>query len=301
MNKTATGILFALAATIVWSGNFIVSRGMAGLIPPVTLAALRWGLAFVVLCPIAAREVKRDLPLIRKHIVYFAIIGLTGISYFNTIIYLSGKHVAALNMSLISATSPLFVLIMSRIVYGTRLSWSAAAGIAAVLCGVVMLVAKGDFSALLSLQFSFYDLLMLSGAFCFAVYTLLLKSGPKEMGSLSFLWVSIGMGLVPLVPLSIVELCLGGSVAVTGETVWSVLYVGIGASLFSFWAWGKAIVRLGPGNASIIYYSLPFFCGLGAVIFRDEPVTVAHCVSGAMILGGLVLATLPGLSSQKTK
>lgn len=42
MNNTRqqglSGYLFALGATAIWSGNFIVARGMSEIVPPISLA-----------------------------------------------------------------------------------------------------------------------------------------------------------------------------------------------------------------------------------------------------------------------
>ena len=37
------GVLFALGATVIWSGNFIVARLLNQSIEPATLSLLRWG------------------------------------------------------------------------------------------------------------------------------------------------------------------------------------------------------------------------------------------------------------------
>jgi drug/metabolite transporter (DMT)-like permease len=42
-----------MVATIIWSGNFIVARGLAPAIQPATLSTLRWGTALVALLPLA--------------------------------------------------------------------------------------------------------------------------------------------------------------------------------------------------------------------------------------------------------
>ena len=39
------GYLFAIGATAIWSGNFIVARGLADSIPPVRLTFWRWVVA----------------------------------------------------------------------------------------------------------------------------------------------------------------------------------------------------------------------------------------------------------------
>ena len=54
--STATGYLFALGATAIWSGNFIVARGLSNDIPPVSLAFFRWMTA-VLVCPLCHQRV----------------------------------------------------------------------------------------------------------------------------------------------------------------------------------------------------------------------------------------------------
>ena len=40
-SKSLQGILFALGATVIWSGNFIVARSLNQSIEPATLSMLR--------------------------------------------------------------------------------------------------------------------------------------------------------------------------------------------------------------------------------------------------------------------
>src|ERR1700751_417770 len=53
--------------SLFWSGNVVIGRFVAGQIPPVTISVIRWGGAFVILLPFAARHLARDWPLIRRH------------------------------------------------------------------------------------------------------------------------------------------------------------------------------------------------------------------------------------------
>jgi drug/metabolite transporter (DMT)-like permease len=52
----------ALGATALWSGNFIVARGLNDLIPPVSLAFYRWLTAVVVFAPFAIQGFAKDWP-----------------------------------------------------------------------------------------------------------------------------------------------------------------------------------------------------------------------------------------------
>lgn len=285
------GVLFALLATVVWSGNFIVGRELVGSVPPVTLATGRWAMAFFMILPFALPSLYRDWGHLRAHWKFYTVISLIGISFFNTALYYAAHTVSALNMSLIAITAPLFTLLLSRILWGEPLSYLRAVGLVIVLTGVVLLIARGDIQTLLSLSFQMADLLVLIGALSFSIYTLLVRKKPDGVGQLTFLGVTFGLGMLFLLPLSAWELASGAPVHVTPKVFWLLVYLGAGPSLLSFWCWSLAIQHIGASGASLIYYTLPLFCGVGAVLFLNEPVLWVHYVSGAFILGGLALAT----------
>ena len=44
--------LLLVLATLLWGGNFVIGRAVAGDIPPITLAFLRWCVAFIIFLPL---------------------------------------------------------------------------------------------------------------------------------------------------------------------------------------------------------------------------------------------------------
>ncbi|MDL2216194.1 DMT family transporter [Desulfovibrio sp. OttesenSCG-928-M14] len=285
------GALFAILATFVWSFNFIVGRGLADSIPPCVLASGRWLVAFLAVLPFAWRDIVRDYRHFLDNWRYYFVLSILGVTYFNTAIYAAAKSVPALNLSLIATSSPLFTVLLARIVFGEAITLSRLAGIGAAFCGIVLLITRGDLAVLTGLSFNGGDLLMLSAAFSFSLYTLLVRKKPSGCSTLSYLTVTFGLGLVMLLPFSAWELSVTDLPSFTPALAGAFLYMGVGASLFSFWCWARAIEAIGPSKAAIIYYSLPFFCGIEAVVFLGEPVLWVHFVGGGLILGGLALAT----------
>ena len=124
----ATGYLCALAATVIWSGNFIVARALADTVPPVTTSFLRWVTALVVILPFGLGAVRRDMPLLRANLTYFIMAGITGVSVFNTFIYIAGRTTEAINMALIASSSPVWIIILSRILLGEAVTRRRGAG-----------------------------------------------------------------------------------------------------------------------------------------------------------------------------
>lgn len=285
------GILFALLATAVWSANFVVSRGMADAIPPCTLAVGRWVTAFCAVLPFALPSLKREWPHFIRHWKYYLAISFIGTAFFNTAIYIGAHSVPSLNMSLIATSSPLFTILLARVFFGEAITRRRLAGIAIALCGILMLMAKGNLARLASLSFGAGDLLLLSAAMGFSGYTLLLRKRPTGASQSAFFAVTFGAGLLMLLPLALWEARQNAGIRFTPELIGTFLYMGLGASLFSFWCWTRAVSAIGPAKAAVIYYSLPLFSGLEAVVFLGEPILWVHFVSGALILGGLFLAT----------
>ncbi|NJB67027.1 drug/metabolite transporter (DMT)-like permease [Desulfobaculum xiamenense] len=289
------GIVFALAATVVWSGNFIVARGLVDSVPPVTLALLRWTTALVVLLPFGGMSFIRSLTAVRSHWRYLALTALLGVTIFNTLIYMAAHHTSALNLSLIATTSPMFILLFARIFLGEAVSPTRLGGVVVAVLGVIVLITRGQVHRLLTLELSVGDLGMLAAAMLFGAYSILVRRMPRDVPQGAFLTTTFGLGALMLVPWAAWEWSAGGvELHVTGQLVGAVLYIGAGASLFSFWCWNRAVEHIGPSMAGAVYYSLPLFSGIEAVVFLGEPVCWAHFLSGVLILGGIWLATRQG-------
>ena len=88
-----TGSLFDHArlllsfTSLFWAGNTILGRFVAGHVPPITLAFIRWSGAAAILLPFAARHLARDWPAIRKQAGTMALLSFTGFSVYNTLAY----------------------------------------------------------------------------------------------------------------------------------------------------------------------------------------------------------------------
>src|SRR5262245_17399249 len=123
-SKLLAGAGLAILATFIWSGNFIVARGVIHEIPPVTLAFFRWFTASVFMIPIAWKQIRSEWPLVKKHFPYFFWIALSGIALFNTFIYVAGHYSPAINLALIGTTSsPIMSIILARIFLKEKVSW----------------------------------------------------------------------------------------------------------------------------------------------------------------------------------
>src|SRR5438477_11386187 len=115
--------------SLFWAGNVVVARSVAGHVPPVTLAFVRWAGAFIVLLPFAWVYLRADWPSIRKDLPRMVLLAATGIGAYNTIAYYGLQYTTALNALLIQSAGPLFVAFWSLVLFRTRLTLAQAFGV----------------------------------------------------------------------------------------------------------------------------------------------------------------------------
>lgn len=286
-----SGIFFAVGATVIWSVNFIIARGVHDAIPPVTLSFLRWLIAFAVIAPFTFKYFRNDFTAIRQNYKYILLTSFLGITLFNTLIYIAGHSTEAINLSLIAITAPVFIIIFNRIFFKEKIHFLNIAGIALTLAGVIILICRGSLTILLNISFSAGDIWMLSASVTFSLYSLLLRKKPEGIGTMSFLFVTFGSGLIMLIPFVLYEVSYNNTVAFSVKVIISVLYAGIFASIGGFLLWNKAVAHIGAAKSGIIYYSLPLFSSFWAILILGERVRLVHFISMILIVSGIVIAT----------
>jgi len=284
------GYLCAIGATALWSGNFIIARGLSESISPITLAFWRWVVAVAVFVPLAWESLIAEWDILTKNLPYLLLTSVLGITVFNTLLYYAGHSTTAINLSLISITFPVFIVIFSRIFFREAITLRRGAGIIVVAFGVVFLITKGSLSTLLHLSFAIGDLWMLTAAIIFAVYSILLKNKPPGLSIWALHLSTFMLGLLFLFPLFVWDCVTGPAVAYDPNIIGSILYVGVFASLTAFVLWSKAIVAVGPVRAGMIYYTLPLFSGFTAYLVLKEPIGIVHFFSLFLIVSGILIA-----------
>ena len=61
------GALFAITSTVIWSGNFIVSRYEIHLAGPISLAFFRWTIASITMFPFAYVAIKKEWHIFKQN------------------------------------------------------------------------------------------------------------------------------------------------------------------------------------------------------------------------------------------
>jgi len=236
------------------------------------------------------KKLIKEWNIISRNIPYLALTAFLGITTFNTLIYFAGHTTSAINLSLISITFPIFIIILSRFFFKEIFTLNKAIGIVLVAAGVISLITRGNFNQLFNLTFAIGDLWMLIASIIFAVYSILLRRKPKELSIWALQLSTFIIGLIFRFPFFIWDSLISPPAIFETRTILAILYVGIFASLSAFVLWNKAVATVGPSKASMIYYTLPLFSGFLAWLFLEEKISIVHFYSMLLIVPGILLA-----------
>ncbi len=288
-----TGIGLAVLATLIWSANFVIARGVSAQIPPISLAFYRWLLASIIIFPFALKQFKTEWPVVKISWRYLFFVAVTGVSLFNTFVYIGGHYTSAINLTLIgTTTSPVIAVILARIFLKEQIGWLKTAGMTLCIMGVLFLLLKGDIQNALSLEFTKGDLWVLAAAIAFAVYHTLVRKKPAGISPVNFLFVIFSFGTVLLFPFYLYEINGAAPVKWSINLVLIILYLALGASVICFLIWNLAINRLGASRTALFGNLILVFGSLEAVFILHEPFSWIHIVSILLVFSGIIIANL---------
>jgi drug/metabolite transporter (DMT)-like permease len=292
--STTQGILLAILATIIWSGNFIVARGVIHEIPPVALAFSRWACASLIMIPFGWKHIHSQWGDIKANAGHLFWAGLTGVSLFNTMVYIAGHFTEAINLALIGTTSsPIFSYILARIFLKERITPLKWMGLVLCIIGVMVIISRGAFTNLIHFRLSVGDAWVLFGALSFSVYNILARKKPATLGPITYLTATFWVGTLILMPFAIWELFLHPTgIQWTPSLALIILYLGAGASVASFFCWNAAIARLGAARTSIFGNLIPVFSSLEAVWILKEKILPSHVAGMLLVFAGVFLANM---------
>ncbi len=285
-------LLLSLTA-LFWAGNIVLARYVAGHVPPLTLSCIRWICTFLVLLPFAWPHLKRDWPVLRARLPLMLLLSASGFAFNNAISYWALQYTQALNALLIQSAGPLFVALWSLLLFGVRLSLAQFAGILISLAGVLVILLRGDLSALAGIRFNKGDLMFASSLLAFGLYSALMPRRPVTH-QLSLISFTTGCGALLLLPFSIWEFSSGFTLKPDPLSLATLAYVVIFPSTLAYLFFNRGIALIGPNRAAPFLHLVPVFGSVMAIVLLGEELRLFHLVGYALVLAGVVIASRQG-------
>ncbi|MEJ6005237.1 DMT family transporter [Paucibacter sp. AS339] len=301
MTLTPRLALLLTLPPLMWAGNAVVGRLMVGSISPLALNALRWGLAALLLLPLAWRLFQQPTALLQRW-RYLALSGFLGMGCYNALQYQALRSSSALNVTLIAASLPVWMLAVGAVVFRVKPRPKQILGAALSLAGVAFVIARGALQTLAQVHFVSGDLLMLLAIFSWAIYSWLLARPPASMRGdarpdwdwASVLMAQLMFGLLFAGGMAGLEQALRPQPILWGPGLaLALLYVAVGPSLIAYRCWGLGVAQAGPAIAAFFGNLTPVFAALMSAALLGEWPQWYHGAAFALIAAGIWISAQP--------
>ena len=288
--------LLLIIPPLLWAGNAVVGRMIAPLISPMTLNLLRWVLAFCLVLPFATWVLRPSSPLWAQW-RRFLLLGLLSTSGYNALLYLALNTSTPINVTLVGASTPVWMLLIGRMVYGQAISGRQMLGAALSIAGVVLVMCRGEWAQLAGLRLVVGDVYVLLASMGWAYYSWLLahptpESAPIRADWAAFLLGQIVFGLAWSSAFTSVEwgitdarLHWGWPLAV------ALVFIAVGPAVLAYRSWGAGVGRAGPAVAGFFINLTPLFTALLSSAVLGEAPQLFHGLAFALIVSGIVLSS----------
>jgi len=289
MNKQfATGILLAVVTIFIWGAGYLFARMIAGHVSPMLMSLCRWGVAGIIVCIFFLPRIKKEWSLAKKFMPQIILAAFTGYFIFPLFTYYAAQTTAILNISLISVTTGAFIIIILAMM-GEKPNIHAWIGCFIALSGSVYLTTNGDLKSLFDLKLATGDIFMLVAAIAFAIYCIALRKPPEGLSNFTTLGIMILLTIVMLIPFAVWDASQPNVVFdLTPKVIAVIIATGSLICVISWWTWNTALTLAGPIPCGMIYYGLSLTSAFYGYFFLNEPVTITHCISGMLIIGGII-------------
>jgi drug/metabolite transporter (DMT)-like permease len=292
---TVSIVFYLLLATFLWAGNAIAGRALVGSVSPVTLSAVRWGLAALMLLPLGWRIFRPGsaLWLNKKRFLW---LGLLGVGSYNVLLYLALQTSTAINVTLIGASMPIWMLFIGAVCYQVKPSLLQLIGAIVSLLGVAVVLSRGEPTSLLSMELVMGDLFIMLATILWAFYSWMIgrpgKSSERQWPWAEFLMAQVMIGFLWTLLFDGVEIASGH--AFIDLNYWTgslILFVAIGPSLVAYRCWGLGVNGAGPTVAAFFANFIPLFTALLSAAILGDPPQLFHGLAFALILVGILVSS----------
>jgi drug/metabolite transporter (DMT)-like permease len=222
---------------------------------------------------------------------------LFSIGGYNALLYMALKTSTPINVTLVGASIPVWMLLIGRIFFGVSITPRQLLGAVLSIGGVLLVLARGRWELLLDMRLVSGDLYILLASICWAYYSWLLVHPTPESAPLRAHWATFLLGQVTF--------GLGWSAAFTGaewaltpaHIDWSwmfisaLAFIAIGPAIIAYGSWGMGVARAGPAVAGFFINLTPLFTAVLSAVFLGEAPQIFHAIAFVLIVSGIVMSS----------
>ncbi|MEI1252910.1 DMT family transporter [Rhizobium aouanii] len=291
-NSLAAAYSVGVLCWLLSAGVYIAAKWVSTEMPPWALCFWRVLIAFAILMPIVRRHFGDMVALMWARPLELLLIGGVGLAICQGMIFVGLEHADATTAGIIIALIPIITMILARLMLAEPMGrWQMIGSILAFL-GIVVIIIKGSPAALMRLDFNPGELWIVAGAFCFSLYTVLLRRAKFDMNRLALLVLLLGAAVLMALPFYLFELFSDERSTLNGSGLIALAYVAIPGGAVMYYLFNRSIEALGAARAGVLLYIQTIFIAVLAYLILGEQLQRYHLEGAALIIAGLLLIIL---------
>lgn len=283
MNKA--GLIYALLCVLLWSFIPVVAR--FGQVTLDNIQFLFWSNALsllVVGCCWMFKKPSDDVnTLSARQAGFLLLLGALGCALYYLCLYYGYEHGNGLEVLIMQYTWPMMIVLLSVMLLSETLGPRQLLAVVLGFLGIVLVLTRGEFSELAFTQLS-VNLIVLAGAFCFALFSVLSKKTTVDALTAVVLFFIGGTMVSTLALVGLSEFAWP-----TKREWFSVLVNGAFINGVSYIFWLQALKQLKAQVAATLVFITPILSALWMVVLFGETFYLIYVIGFILVLVSGVL------------
>ena len=213
-----------------------------------------------------------------KDYFYNLILGSLGCALYYLFLYYGYYNGNSIEVLIIQYTWPLQMIILSSLLYKEKLRISKLIAVLFGFFGIVTIVVKGDFKEIYFSGISI-SLLVLLGAFCFALFSVLSKKSKVELFHFTFI-IFLGGTITSSVALIFFSTFQFPS----AKEIAPIIANGLLINGISYIFWIKALKSISVTSSAVFVFFTPILSLIWILIFFNEQFYLSYIIGGFLVL-----------------
>ncbi len=280
---------YLLVVALIWGVAGPVIKYTLPDFPPMIFLSYRFLISILVLTPVVIIK-KPKLPKQKRDFFMLTLIGLLGSSINLGLLFYGYNYTTALDASLLSATSPIFVVAASALFLKEHVTKQERYGVLLTFFGTLAIVLEPLIDGgLFSYDNLLGNILIILANITWVLYVIFSKLELKQkMDPLFMTLYMFLLGFLSTLPLAIIQSrSLGSLINIISSAPLrphlGVLYMAILSGSLAYFLYQRAQKTIEASEATLFGYLSPIFAAPLAVFWLGEKITI-HFVFGALII-----------------
>ncbi|MEW6455418.1 MAG: DMT family transporter [Acidobacteriota bacterium] len=233
---------------------------------------------------------EKNLKVQKEDFIKIIFIGVVSHTVYQFVFINGINKTTASNTSIILATSPIFVSLLSSFYKHEKTHWLGWIGIFVSFFGVYLIILGKSGGFKISSSYFKGDVLILLASILWSYYTVSCRPLLKRYSPLKLTAITMGIGTLFFIPVSMKDMRNIHWQSISLKAYGGLLYSTFLAIVFAFVIWYYSVQKVGNSRTAIYSYLQPVFAVIFAFLLLSERLTLIQFLGALIIFIGIYLA-----------